>query len=66
MCRSTNARQLWLEVRESNERARTLYTRYGFRHIGIRRGYYPARHGRREDADVMSLDVPDGGPRALD
>lgn len=57
MCRSMDAPQLWLEVRESNERARRLYTRYGFRHIGVRRGYYPALYGRREDADVMTLDV---------
>jgi ribosomal-protein-alanine N-acetyltransferase len=65
LCRAMNARQLWLEVRETNERARRLYTRYGFRHIGVRRGYYPALYGRREDADVMSLDVP-GGPDALE
>lgn len=58
LCRTMHARQLWLEVRESNERARSLYTHYGFRHIGVRRAYYPALHGRREDADVMSLDVP--------
>jgi [ribosomal protein S18]-alanine N-acetyltransferase len=65
MCRSMHARQLWLEVRESNERARLLYTRYGFRHIGVRRGYYPALYGRREDADVMTLDVH-GGVDALE
>lgn len=65
LCRAVNARQLWLEVRETNERARRLYTRYGFRHIGVRRGYYPALYGRREDADVMSLDVP-GGPDAME
>lgn len=57
LCRMQQARQLWLEVRESNARARSLYLHYGFRHIGVRRGYYPALHGRREDAAVMSLDV---------
>jgi ribosomal-protein-alanine N-acetyltransferase len=56
-CAQMHARQLWLEVRESNTRARTLYTRYGFRHIGVRRGYYPALHGRREDAAVMALEI---------
>lgn len=57
LCEAMHARQLWLEVRESNARARDLYLRYGFRHIGVRRGYYPALHGRREDASVMSLAI---------
>lgn len=45
---------LWLEVRESNHRARALYRRRGFAEVGLRRGYYPAAIGR-EDAVVMSL-----------
>jgi [ribosomal protein S18]-alanine N-acetyltransferase len=45
---------LWLEVRESNHRARALYRRRGFAEVGLRRGYYPAAGGR-EDAVVMSL-----------
>lgn len=53
--RSRGCEQLWLEVRQSNERALALYLRYGFRAIGKRRGYYPAEAGRREDATVMSL-----------
>ena len=57
LCRAQHADRLWLEVRQSNTRARELYLRYGFRHIGVRRGYYPALHGRREDAAVMSLEV---------
>jgi len=59
LCRTRGARQLWLEVRESNARARALYLRYGFKHVGVRRGYYPA-HGGREDAAVMSLDLAEG------
>lgn len=51
--------QLWLEVRLSNERARQLYERYGFRSVGLRRGYYPARARAREDAVVMSLAIPE-------
>lgn len=47
--------ELWLEVRESNVRARALYQRYGFRHIGLRRGYYPAPNRQRENAVVMGL-----------
>jgi ribosomal-protein-alanine N-acetyltransferase len=64
LCRDQQADRLWLEVRESNGRARNLYLRYGFRHIGVRKGYYPALHGKREDANVMSLDI--GGHRAVD
>lgn len=57
LAREQHAERLWLEVRESNARARNLYLRYGFRHIGVRKGYYPALHGKREDANVMSLDL---------
>ena len=45
----------WLEVRASNARARSLYARRGFNEVGLRRGYYPAAQGQREDAVVMSL-----------
>lgn len=56
-CRRQDARKLWLEVRESNARARRIYERFGFVHIGERKGYYPAAHGRREDAVVMALAI---------
>ena len=53
------ARELWLEVRQSNERAKALYLRYGFSAIAVRRAYYPLPPGvpGREDAMVMSLKV---------
>jgi len=63
-CRARGAEQVWLEVRSSNQRGRALYRRYGFRDIGVRKGYYPAAHGQREDALVMSLQI-EGGARAL-
>ena len=50
----TGAATLWLEVRESNHRARALYSRLGFAEVGLRRAYYPAGL-KREDAVVMSL-----------
>jgi [ribosomal protein S18]-alanine N-acetyltransferase len=56
---------LWLEVRQSNERARALYRGLGYAEVGLRRGYYPAA-GRREDAVVMSLSLAEGDPRAVD
>lgn len=61
MCRAQALPTLWLEVRQSNERARTLYRRRGFAEVGLRRGYYPAPRSQREDAIVMRLDVPDDG-----
>lgn len=57
-CRDRQARQLWLEVRESNARARAIYLQRGFVHVGVRKGYYPAAQDRREDAIVMSLAIP--------
>jgi ribosomal-protein-alanine N-acetyltransferase len=54
VARGHGARSLLLEVRPSNPAAMRLYERYGFRRIGIRRGYYPAREGR-EDAIVMRI-----------
>ncbi|MBN4046825.1 ribosomal protein S18-alanine N-acetyltransferase [bacterium AH-315-P07] len=41
-----------LEVRESNHAARAMYTQFGFKEIGLRKGYY-AKSG--EDAIVMQL-----------
>ncbi|MCM2252347.1 MAG: ribosomal protein S18-alanine N-acetyltransferase [Ramlibacter sp.] len=53
--RSQRAQWLWLEVRVSNLRAQRIYERHGYRRVGERSRYYPAGHGRREDAVVMSL-----------
>lgn len=52
--RGQGAQWLWLEVRASNERARQLYERQGYSRVGLRKAYYPAGQGRREDAIVMS------------
>ena len=51
---------MFLEVRQSNPRAATLYQKRGFRVIGRRRSYYKADGGRREDAIVMRLDLKPG------
>ena len=42
-----------LEVRPTNLIAIRLYMSMGFDEIGIRKGYYPARHGR-EDALILA------------
>lgn len=54
LARQLGARSLFLEVRPSNRAAQALYTRFGFRKIAVRRGYYPAHCGR-EDALVLTL-----------
>jgi [ribosomal protein S18]-alanine N-acetyltransferase len=53
--RGQGAQWLWLEVRAGNTRAQRIYEQHGYRRVGERKGYYPAGHGRREDAVVMSL-----------
>ena len=57
LARERRASQLWLEVRESNGRARAMYGRLGFIQVGERKNYYPAGFGRREDAVLMSLQI---------
>lgn len=50
-----NTDTLFLEVRPSNARAIRLYQLAGFNEIGLRRNYYPARDGGREDALLMAM-----------
>ena len=55
--RGLSAQWSWLEVRVSNGRAIHLYERLGYSQVGQRKNYYPAGHGQREDAIVMSLQL---------
>jgi tRNA threonylcarbamoyladenosine biosynthesis protein TsaB len=48
-----SAEGLLLEVRPSNDAALAFYAREGFTQIGVRRDYYPAGRGAREDAYVL-------------
>ncbi len=52
--RGQGAGSLWLEVRSGNQRAIKVYQAHGFCQVGARKDYYPAVHGQREDALVMS------------
>jgi len=52
LARTLKFERVILEVRPSNVAAIGLYRTAGFSEIGVRRGYYPAEHGR-EDAIVM-------------
>lgn len=45
---------MFLEVRPSNTAAIALYESMGFNEFSVRKGYYPAEHGR-EDAILMGL-----------
>lgn len=54
--RSHGAQRLFLEVRPSNARAVDLYRHFGFRQIGLRKGYYPAAGGR-EDALIFDKEL---------
>jgi [ribosomal protein S18]-alanine N-acetyltransferase len=64
LCQSCAARELWLEVRQGNLRAQRIYERFGFQVKGVRKGYYPAALGRREDAIVMRLKISDASQSA--
>lgn len=56
VARAANVSLVLLEVRASNLAAQELYAQYGFKRLGLRKGYYPAREGR-EDALVLGLDL---------
>lgn len=54
--RLNGAQKLFLEVRPSNDQAVALYRHFGFRQIGLRKGYYPAAGGR-EDALIFDKEL---------
>lgn len=49
--------KIFLEVRFSNKQAIGLYEKLGYCQVGIRKEYYPAHDGIREDAKVMMKDL---------
>jgi ribosomal-protein-alanine N-acetyltransferase len=54
--REQGARQMFLEVRESNRAAMQMYLNHGFNEVGRRWNYYPTAAGR-EDALVYGLQL---------
>lgn len=50
-------RSVYLEVRESNRAARSLYLKTGFVESGVRKRYYRVGVQGREDAVLMSKDL---------
>jgi ribosomal-protein-alanine N-acetyltransferase len=59
--RAAGCRRALLEVRPSNEGARRLYGRMGFREVGRRRGYY----SDGEDALVLAAGLGETGPEGV-
>jgi ribosomal-protein-alanine N-acetyltransferase len=49
---------MFLEVSRTNESAKTLYMRLGFREVGHRRGYYQEPGRSNEDALVLCGKLP--------
>jgi len=54
---TSKAETIFLEVRPSNKGAISLYQKRGFNEIGVRKGYYPAVNGYREDAVMLALEL---------
>lgn len=61
---TAGAEQIFLEVRQSNQAAISLYESEGFSELGIRKNYYPLANGKsgREDALILGLTL--GNPFA--
>lgn len=56
ICKSTEKKEITLEVNNTNEHAKSLYEKHGFKIRGIRKKYY----NNEEDAIIMTL-VINGG-----
>lgn len=54
VARERGIKTVFLEVRASNESALSLYDRFGFDEVGVRRGYYESP---KEDARVLKADL---------
>ncbi|MCH9744813.1 MAG: ribosomal protein S18-alanine N-acetyltransferase [Gammaproteobacteria bacterium] len=54
--KKNHAKRFSLEVRSSNEAAKSLYRSFGFIEVGIRKDYYPGNQGR-EDAHFFVLQL---------
>jgi [ribosomal protein S18]-alanine N-acetyltransferase len=55
-----DCQEVFLEVRADNPRAQDLYRRFGFEHVGVRRGYYQPSG---MDAIVMRRELTREGVR---
>ncbi|MBP9721694.1 MAG: ribosomal protein S18-alanine N-acetyltransferase [Gammaproteobacteria bacterium] len=53
--RFKKAQKVIMEVRVTNTVARDLYKNFGFKELSIRKGYYPAENGGKEDGINLEL-----------
>lgn len=53
-CKDAGVKVALLEVRASNATAQKFYRRFGFREVGVRKGYYP---DNKENAILMTLKI---------
>lgn len=53
----SKADTIFLEVRPSNQAAIALYKKRGFNEVGVRKAYYPALNGYRENAIILALNL---------
>ena len=51
---AAGAESVFLEVREHNDAARSLYRKFGFHEVGVRKDYY---RGPKEDGILMRADL---------
>lgn len=60
-CLAHYAREVFLEVRESNSAAIRLYDQLGFNQLGVRSNYYPVisgqSSGKKENALIFGLNI---------
>lgn len=54
LARQEKLKEIFLEVRESNEAAKVLYSKFGFKEVGRRKRYYPKAN---EDALIFRLNL---------
>lgn len=56
--KSQQVQRLFLEVRKDNKAAIKLYEKSGFNIVGERANYYKSKDGKKTDAIIFSLDLP--------
>ena len=52
-CKNKNVNSITLEVKETNTKAIHLYEKYGFKQVGIRKGYYQGIDGILMEKELM-------------
>lgn len=60
LAQKRRCRVVFLEVRISNKRAFSLYHALGFNEVAVRKNYYPATGGKRENALVLAKALQSG------